>query len=170
MNVYYNKYLILISSDGREKKCFIMGRMGVSSVCQKSPDFQKTWYFRNHQREGMQHYETICQLGIGCSANVYLLRNRVSGELCAGKKILLPEIRGDESPKWSGDDLMKKEVWSVSINYLKGSILKSLAHPNIIPCSDCFVDDCSFFIIMEYMNGGDLSFLIDHFQKRGEYS
>ena len=58
----------------------------------------------------MQHYETICQLGIGCSANVYLLRNRVSGELCAGKKILLPEIRGDESPKWSGDDLMKKEV------------------------------------------------------------
>ena len=117
----------------------------------------------------MQNYDIICQLGIGCSANVYLMRNRVNGELRAGKKMLLSGIRGNGSLGRDGEDLVKKEVCFVSFFYLKGSILETLAHPNIIPCYHSFVDDCSFYIVMEYMDGGDLSFLISHFQQRGEY-
>ena len=58
----------------------------------------------------MQNYDIICQLGIGCSANVYLMRNRVNGELRAGKKMLLSDIRGNGSLGRDGEDLVKKEV------------------------------------------------------------
>ena len=124
----------------------------------------------NFQKNNMQNYEILCHLGTGCSANVYLLRNRVNGELVAGKKILLSESRGPENTKRNIVDMVKKEVGSISFCYIQESILKALAHPNIIPCYDCFTEDCSFYIILEYMEGGDLSFLINHFRKRGEYT
>ena len=50
----------------------------------------------------------------------------------------------------------------------EGKLLSSLSHENIVKCHECFIEDNYQYIVMEYIEGGDLSNIIEKQKKSGE--
>jgi calcium-dependent protein kinase len=70
---------------------------------------------------------------------VYQASKKSTGELFYLKKIILKKAR------WTPDQA-KKEF----------DLLKMFDHPNIVKVFDYFVEDIFFYIVEEYLDGGDL--------------
>ena len=89
----------------------------------------------------MNKYEIIRELGSGSYGKVYLARTKRSGEQVAVKEIKLSDQSPSESAKAA------KEV----------NLLKSLKHPHIVRLIDSVQDKNTMYIVMEYVDGGDLA-------------
>lgn len=89
----------------------------------------------------MQKYEVVKDLGTGSYGKVVLARNKRTSELVAIKEIMMTNMSDEEKDK------SFKEV----------NLLKSLDHPNIISLKDSFQDKGHLYIVMEYIDGGDLA-------------
>jgi len=85
-------------------------------------------------------YRTDKQLGEGAYSVVKLAFNKFTGAKSAVKIV----NRTDISPE---DDLaLKQEV----------DIMRQLNHPNIINCYDFFEEEKNYYVVLEYMDGGEL--------------
>ena len=89
----------------------------------------------------MNKYEVVQTLGRGSYGRVDLVRLKSSGEQFAMKKVKLSSV--------SDGDKMK------ALDEVK--VLSKLKHPNIVTFIESFQENNSLFIVMEYMDGGDLA-------------
>jgi NIMA (never in mitosis gene a)-related kinase len=92
----------------------------------------------------MQDYDIVKSLGEGASGEVFLVRHRQSNERFA-MKVIRTTV---ESPQITDQTL--KEV----------ALMKSLSHPNIVSYRDSFRDASKLYIVMEFVDGGDLATFI----------
>ena len=89
----------------------------------------------------MNKYEVVQTLGRGSYGRVDLVRLKSSGEQFAMKKVKLSSV--------SDGDKMK------ALDEVK--VLSKLKHPNIVTFIESFQENNSLFIVMEYMDVGDLA-------------
>jgi NIMA (never in mitosis gene a)-related kinase len=89
----------------------------------------------------MQKYEYVKDLGAGSYGKVTLVRNKRDGEQLALKSIELSRLPPEAREK------ALQEV----------QLLRSLDHPNIVRLKDSFQEKGFLNILMEYVDGGDLS-------------
>lgn len=88
------------------------------------------------------------QIGAGSSGGVYLCKREPDGLLCAVKAIRVDQLHMSSS----GRDY-KEEMKSL---YREIHILRSLKHRRIVELFDVVEDEYYVFIIMEYVEGGEL--------------
>lgn len=89
----------------------------------------------------MERYTIIHELGSGSYGKVYLAKQKSSGLQVAIKEIHTEMLQPDQKEK------ALKEV----------QLLSSLKHPNIVSHIESFDADGKLYIVMEYLDGGDLS-------------
>lgn len=89
----------------------------------------------------MQKYEIGRELGTGSYGKVVLAKNKRNGEQVAMKQIQMANL-----PQVAREKTLQ-EV----------QLLRSLDHPNIVRLKDSFQDKNVLYIIMEYVDGGDLA-------------
>ena len=94
----------------------------------------------------MHRYEIIRELGKGSYGSVKLAREKSSRELFAIKKIRLSCLSRSEREKSLG------EV----------KVLSSIHHPNVVSYKESFQENQRLYIVMEYIDGGDLEKVISH--------
>nr|CAA59410.1 serine /threonine protein kinase [Schizosaccharomyces pombe]prf//2110385A protein kinase cds1 [Schizosaccharomyces pombe] len=121
----------------------------ISFLCQvpvkHSRDSQK-----NMIKSENSHYEIIRTLGSGTFAVVKLAVEVNSGKWYAIKIINKRKILLTSSEK-RATEMFQREI----------DILKSLHHPGVVQCHEICENDDELFIVMEYVEGGDLmDFLI----------
>lgn len=85
-------------------------------------------------------YEFIKEIGTGAFSKVYKARHKLSKTLRCVKKISKKDLSEDEKLK------LVEEV----------SILKTLDHPNILKVQEFYQNDKYFFIVSEFLEGGEL--------------
>jgi NIMA (never in mitosis gene a)-related kinase len=88
----------------------------------------------------MQKYEIVKNLGKGAYGRVDLAKIKAKGELVAIKKVKFGTMSVKERAK-AGEEVR---------------FLSSLHHPNIVGYRDSFIERNSLYIVMEYIDGGDL--------------
>ncbi|XP_008120603.2 serine/threonine-protein kinase Nek5-like [Anolis carolinensis] len=91
----------------------------------------------------MEKYETLLSIGVGASAEVFLVRDAQTKELFAVKKVKTVP----------GKRLRDKEAILREV-----AILRQLRHPHVVACHDHFLDPggAHVFIVQEYCDGGSL--------------
>ena len=89
----------------------------------------------------MNKYETIRDLGTGSYGRVFLAKSKRNGEQFAIKEIQMTNLSAEEK------DNAMKEV----------QILSTLSNPNIVAHKESFQEKGNLYIVMEYVDGGDLS-------------
>lgn len=101
----------------------------------------------------MEKYERIRTLGRGNYGKVDLcrLKSDESGQLFAVKKVKLDQMTPEE----------RKKALS------EAAVHRNLQHPNIVSFKESFEENNAFYIVMEYLDGGDLEKKI---QQRGNSS
>jgi serine/threonine protein kinase len=87
---------------------------------------------------------TTTRLGVGASGSVYIARNRHTREKVAIKKMEL-----SAQPK-------KEQLINEII------ILRGVQHPNIVGFKDAFLSKTHLYIVMEFMNGGMLTNILEN--------
>merc|ERR1711935_1188753 len=87
-----------------------------------------------------QDYEFIKEIGSGAFSKVYKARQKLSKALRCVKKLSKKDLTEEEKNK------LVEEV----------AILKSLDHPNIVKVLEFYQNDKYFFIVTEYLEGGEL--------------
>merc|ERR1711935_309144 len=85
-------------------------------------------------------YEFIKEIGSGAFSKVYKARHKLSKALRCVKKLSKKDLTEEEKEK------LIEEV----------SILKTLDHPNILKVLEFYQNDKYFFIVAEYLEGGEL--------------
>ena len=85
-------------------------------------------------------YEFIKEIGSGAFSKVYKARHKLSKALRCVKKLSKKELSDEEKIK------LVEEV----------SILKTLDHPNILKVLEFYQNEKYFFIVTEYLEGGEL--------------
>jgi protein-serine/threonine kinase len=88
-------------------------------------------------------YTKIKTVGQGASGSVYLARNNETEQLVAVKDMIL-----NRQPRL---DMLINEI----------NVMKEIVHPNIVNFMDCFLVKESLWVVMEYMEGGMLTEIID---------
>ena len=88
----------------------------------------------------MQKYEIIKELGNGSYGKVYLGKLKRTKELFAIKEIHLNGLENNQKEK----------------TLIETQLLSSLKHPNIVAYKESFQEFGCLYIIMEYVDGGDL--------------
>jgi tetratricopeptide (TPR) repeat protein len=91
--------------------------------------------------ERIDHYRLERRLGLGGMAEIFLAVDERSGRRVALKKIL-PHVAADA-------DFRERFFHEIRIQI-------SLKHPNIVELLDCSPDPAHAYIVMEYVNGGEL--------------
>lgn len=101
-------------------------------------------------------YEIQKRLAVGGLAEIFLARKpgMLGFEQRYALKVLLPQYADSEEHR----KLMIDEA----------RLTAQLDHPNIIKVHDLATDDDTLFIVMEYVNGMDLSRLVDRLRRNGE--
>lgn len=94
----------------------------------------------------MEKYEFIRELGSGSYGSVKLAKDIQTKELYAIKKVKLSGLLKEERMKAEG------EV----------KVLSSISHPNIVAYKESFHKKSSLYIVMEYIDGGDLAKIIEN--------
>ncbi|KAL8180701.1 UNVERIFIED_CONTAM: hypothetical protein K2H54_031469 [Gekko kuhli] len=91
----------------------------------------------------MENYEKIFRIGLGASAEVFLMRNTRTKQLFAVKKVKM-----NPSKRLQSKEAVLQEV----------AILSTLQHPHVVACHDHFfdADQEHIFIIQDYCDGGSL--------------
>ncbi|OHT10519.1 Serine/threonine-protein kinase Nek3 [Tritrichomonas foetus] len=92
----------------------------------------------------MNRYEIIRELGKGSYGSVKLARDKSTKELYAIKKVKLCCLSKAEREKSLG------EV----------KVLSSIKHPNVVAYKESFQENQTLYIVMEYIDGGDLDKVI----------
>ena len=89
-----------------------------------------------------ERYEIVKSIGEGGMANVYLAEDKI-----LERNVAVKVLRGDLSADDKFIRRFEREALSVS----------KLSHPNIVEMYDVGEDDGTYFIVMEYVDGGDLA-------------
>uniref|UniRef100_A0A3Q1EPB2 non-specific serine/threonine protein kinase n=1 Tax=Acanthochromis polyacanthus TaxID=80966 RepID=A0A3Q1EPB2_9TELE len=91
----------------------------------------------------MEKYQKVLCLGRGGAADVFLMRHLELGSLFAVKRIKVEK---------TGTENTHRAVLQ------EAEIIRRLQHPNIVHCSDAFMNpaDGFIYIVMSYCNGGTL--------------
>jgi calcium-dependent protein kinase len=87
-----------------------------------------------------QDYEFIKEIGSGAFSKVYKARHKLSKALRCVKKLSKKDLSDEEKTK------LVEEV----------SVLRSLDHPNIVKVLEFYQNEKYFFIVTEYLEGGEL--------------
>ena len=87
------------------------------------------------------HYIILSKLGKGGFGNVYKVQNIETKKMCAMKVVRKQIIKFQDD-----DQKFLKEI----------EILVKLEHPNIIKMYEYFVDEINYYLITEYISGGEL--------------
>lgn len=97
----------------------------------------------------LKEYEIIEKIGEGGFSEVFLARNKQTGEKVA-LKMLLPQVAAND--------------YAVQSFLREAENTKALNHPNIVQLRDTGYDQGTFFFTLEYCNGGTVE---DLMQQRG---
>jgi WD40 repeat protein/serine/threonine protein kinase len=97
----------------------------------------------------IQAYTTLRELGQGGCGTVYLARHDQTGELVA-LKVMLPKVA--------------TKPWAINMFLREVENTKALEHPNVVQLRDYGYDNGTFFLTLEYCNGGSVA---DLMQQRG---
>ena len=89
----------------------------------------------------MNKYDCIRDLGTGSYGRVFLAKSKRNGEQFAIKEIQMTNLTAEEK------DNAMKEV----------QILSTLSNPNIVAHKESFQEKGNLYIVMEYVDGGDLA-------------
>jgi serine/threonine protein kinase len=89
----------------------------------------------------IDHYRIVRRLALGGMAEIFLAEDTKSGRLVALKKIL-PHIANDP-------DFLDRFFHEIRIQI-------SLKHPNVVELLDCSPSSANAYIVMEYVDGGEL--------------
>lgn len=100
----------------------------------------------------LSNYEIIEEIGQGMFSIVYKVREKLSGEFYAMKKIEYDRLKPKEK------DYAKAEI----------RILKKISHPNIIKFKDSFFENSFLYIVMELAQEGDLQKRISEYSDTGK--
>jgi len=87
-----------------------------------------------------QDYEFIKEIGSGAFSKVYKARHKLSKALRCVKKLSKKDLSEEEKTK------LVEEV----------AVLRSLDHPNIVKVLEFYQNEKYFFIVTEYLEGGEL--------------
>jgi serine/threonine protein kinase len=110
---------------------------------------------QQHEREPMDgRYQIIRELGSGGMARVYL--TRLAGAAGFEKLVALKRIR----PELSSD----KE--SVEMFLREARVAAQLNHPNVVQVFDAGLDGNDLYLVLEYVEGGDLDKLVMNLRKQ----
>ena len=107
-------------------------------------------------------------VGKGAFSTVRLAIRRPAGD---SESPSVDRYREEEQTRYAVKLVDKKKLSSIEIRCLRNEahILKSMNHPNIVRCFDYFEDSSFCYIVLEYLEGGDLVHLImqkDHFNEK----
>eukprot|EP00124_Ichthyophonus_hoferi_P000552 Ihof_evm5s21 gene=Ihof_evmTU5s21 len=103
---------------------------------------KKLWGTAKFNQVPTDIYKTTCEIGSGASGSVYAAVT-LEGELVALKEMKLAEQERI--------DLIANEILVMRDNH----------HPNIVNYVDSFLDNDTLWVVMEYMQGGSLTDVID---------
>ncbi|CAO2656594.1 Nn.00g053970.m01.CDS01 [Neocucurbitaria sp. VM-36] len=92
--------------------------------------------------DGGEHYNILGQIGKGAFATVYQLATKMAGKLLAAKEL--------EKRRFMKNGMLDKKI----DNEMK--IMQSLRHPNIVEFVEYYDQGDYLYIIMEYVQQGDL--------------
>ena len=103
-------------------------------------------------------YKIIEMVGAGGMGAVYRAEDmRLEGRQCAVKEISL-DMETTESARTQAQAQFQREA----------SILARLDHPNLPKVSDYFTDDQREFLVMDFVPGRDLKYLMDEARNKGQ--
>ena len=107
--------------------------------------FNSNVFIQNSQNDPLNSYTKIKSLGKGSFGEVFLVKHNVTGIIRALKVIDKNNIDLKEEP------LSEQEILN-EIN-----ILKKIDHPNIMKIFEFYSTETTFYLILEFCEGGDLS-------------
>ena len=158
-----------ITSDGQAKglapkvkKCVqcgkdVAGEIGpyrhgvfVCAACRNDPRQILNWLFGDTNELSQiiptaQGYSLVQELGRGAMGLVYLARNDATGNKIA-IKVMLPEVAFDDRMK----EAFQREIRNI----------EALKHPNIVAMFDSGSSHGTFFVMLEYCDGGSVGDLV----------
>lgn len=124
---------------------------------QVSPPQAEGWTARSHILQG--RYEIIGRLGQGGMGTVYMARDqRLANRACVVKKLRDDFFRLEDQKK--AEEMFEREA----------HVLSQLDHPNIVHVLDYFEEEDGYFLVMEYVEGRDLSTILQQRQSPFEES
>ena len=89
------------------------------------------------------HFTKLRKIGQGASGSVYLARNNHTGE-----KVAIKQMNLASQPR---KELLLNEI----------TVMKNIRHPNIVNYIDSYVSNGDLWVVMEFMEGGKLTDIID---------
>jgi calcium-dependent protein kinase len=102
----------------------------------------------NSSEDPWNNFELLTKLGQGFYGEVWKVRNKLNGNICAMKMILKHK------------DTSKLEEIEI-LNEIE--IMKRLDHPNIVKIFEYYNTKQAFYLVMEYCSGGELYYeIINH--------
>jgi calcium-dependent protein kinase len=100
------------------------------------------------------YYTQLNKLGDGLYGEVYKVQNKITGQLCALKKMIKKE---KEKPSIEDEMEVLNEI----------EMMKKMDHPNIVKIFQFYNTKDAYYIVMEYCAGGELYYEIVN---RGKFS
>ena len=104
--------------------------------------------------DSLKDFEILQVLGQGAFGYVAKVKSKKNLKIYAMKKNDLSMIDDDDIKKYYENE---------------GIFMKKLDHPNICKLYTSFKENNSVYLIMEYMDSGDLFTFLDAYKKLGEY-
>ena len=96
-----------------------------------------------NKQDPTQLYTKVKNVGQGASGSVYLAKSKTNASIVAIKDMILAR-----QPRL---DMLINEI----------NVMKEVQHPNIVNFLDCYLVKDSLWVVMEYMEGGMLTDIID---------
>ena len=101
-------------------------------------------------KDSLSNFKIIKQIGEGSYGNVYTVKHISTGDLYVLKRV-------------NTSDMSRSEILDAENEFI---IHQALRHPNIVNYQTHFKDKKSLFMILEYMEGGDLGQYIEKHKRK----